>query len=228
MTADMAFDDPLAGGRMPAPDGRAVMQRPGKVVCIGRNYREHAKELGNEVPAEPLFFLKPSTSVVWDGDDIRLPPQSERVEFEGEIGIVIGETLTRATESDAIRAVRGIVALNDVTARDLQRKDSQWTRAKGFDTFCPIGNLATGEHDLASLTVITRVNGEEKQRGSSADMVFSIPSLLSYVSQVMTLEPGDVLATGTPAGVAPLSDGDVVEIEVEGLSKVTNTVRTRR
>ncbi|HVF39471.1 MAG TPA: fumarylacetoacetate hydrolase family protein, partial [Gemmatimonadaceae bacterium] len=158
---------------------------------------------------------------------ILLPPQSERVEFEGEIGIVIGKSLYLATEDEARNAVHGIVALNDVTARDLQKKDGQWTRAKGFDTFCPIGNLATGKHDLGALTVVTRVNGEEKQRGSSADMVFSIPALLSYVSQFMTLEEGDILATGTPSGVAPLKDGDVVEVEVEGLSKVTNAVRIR-
>ena len=204
------------------------MTRPGKIVCIGRNYREHAKELGNEVPAEPLFFLKPSTSIIGEGDAIILPPQSERVEFEGEIGIVIGQRLTRANEEATKDAVSGVVALNDVTARDLQKKDSQWTRAKGFDSFCPVGNVAASFGDLASLTVITRVNGEERQRGFSRDMVFSIPMLLSYVSHVMTLEPGDIVATGTPSGVGPLADGDVVEIEIEGLSKVTNPVRAAR
>ena len=204
------------------------MDRPGKIVCIGRNYREHAKELGNEVPAEPLFFLKPSTSIIAEGEAIILPPQSERVEYEGEIGIVVGERLTRANEEATKDAVRGVVAINDVTARDLQKKDSQWTRAKGFDSFCPMGNVATSFGDLSSLTVITRVNGEERQRGSSRDMVFSIPMLLSYVSHVMTLEPGDVVATGTPSGVGPLADGDVVEIEVEGLSKVSNPVRAAR
>ena len=204
------------------------MNRPGKIVCIGRNYREHAKELGNEVPAEPLFFLKPSTSIIGEGDAIMLPPQSERVEFEGEIGIVIGQRLTRANEEATKDAVSGVVALNDVTARDLQKKDSQWTRAKGFDSFCPVGNVAASFGDLSSLTVITRVNGEERQRGFSRDMVFSIPMLLSYVSHVMTLEPGDIVATGTPSGVGPLADGDVVEIEIEGLSKVTNPVRAAR
>ena len=204
------------------------MTRPGKIVCIGRNYREHAKELGNEVPAEPLFFLKPSTSIIGEGDAIILPPQSERVEFEGEIGIVIGQRLTRANEEATKDAVSGVVALNDVTARDLQKKDSQWTRAKGFDSFCPVGNVAASFGDLASLTVITRVNGEERQRGFSRDMVFSVPMLLSYVSHVMTLEPGDIVATGTPSGVGPLADGDVVEIEIEGLSKVTNPVRAAR
>ena len=203
---------------------RGMSSRPGKIVCIGRNYREHAKELGNEVPSEPLFFLKPSTSIIGDGEPIVLPKQSERVEFEGEIGIVIGRTLTRASESDVESAIAGILAINDVTARDLQRKDSQWTRAKGFDTFCPIGGVSAAKHDLASLTVITRVNGEEKQRASSSEMVFSIPMLLSYVSHVMTLEPGDIVATGTPSGVGPLSPGDVVEIEIEGVSKVSNPV----
>src|SRR6266705_4431631 len=165
----------------------AETKRPGKIVCIGRNYREHAKEMGNEVPAEPLFFLKPSSSIIAAGEPIILPEQSERVEFEGEIGIVIGSMIKRASETEAERAIGGIVALNDVTARDLQRKDSQWTRAKGFDTFCPVGRPNEGRVDLAGLTVVTRVNGVERQRGSSADMVFAIPELLAYISRVMTL-----------------------------------------
>ena len=168
----MNFDDPLAGGAIPA-GMHMKSERPGKIVCIGRNYREHARELGNEVPAEPLFFLKPSTSVIESGEPIVLPPQSERVEFEGEIGIVIGARLTKATEDQAAGAIKGIVALNDVTARDLQRKDSQWTRAKGFDSFCPVGPIATSFGDLNELTVITRVNGEEKQRAKASEMVFS-------------------------------------------------------
>ena len=222
--SDLRFDDPLTGGvSLPEPAAKKL-ERPGKVVCIGRNYLEHAKELGNEVPAEPLLFLKPSTSVIAAGEPIVLPSQSERVEFEGEIGIVIGRKLTRASEEEAVQAISGVVALNDVTARDLQRKDSQWTRAKGFDSFCPIGEASDAPSDLSSLTVVTRVNGEERQRGSASDMAFSIPMLLSYVSHVMTLEPGDVLATGTPSGVGPLSPGDVVEVEVEGLSTVSNPV----
>ena len=222
--AGMKFDDPLTGGDLPVAT-RPRLDRPGKIVCIGRNYREHARELGNEVPSEPLFFLKPATSVIHDGDPIFLPKQSERVEFEGEIGVVVGSPLTRASETDAAKAIRGIVALNDVTARDLQKKDSQWTRAKGFDSFCPVGELSTSYADLGTLTVITRVNGAERQRAPASEMVFSIPFLLSYVSHVMTLEPGDIVATGTPAGVGPLADGDVVEVEVEGLSKVSNPVR---
>lgn len=223
--ADLTTDDPLTGGGIPLFGARTSAVRPGKIVCIGRNYREHAKELGNEVPSEPLFFLKPSTSIVGDGDAIVLPPQSERVEFEGEIGVVIGRTLTRASESECVAAVSGVVAVNDVTARDLQRKDSQWTRAKGFDTFCPVGNVAEGRHDLLHLTVVTRVNGQERQRASTSEMVFPIAMLLSYVSHVMTLEAGDIVATGTPAGVGPLSPGDVVEVEIEGVSKVSNPVR---
>jgi 2-keto-4-pentenoate hydratase/2-oxohepta-3-ene-1,7-dioic acid hydratase in catechol pathway len=222
--AGMKFDDPLTGGDLPVTR-RPRLDRPGKIVCIGRNYREHARELGNEVPSEPLFFLKPSTSVIHDGDPIYLPEQSERVEFEGEIAVVVGSPLTRASENDAAKAIRGVVALNDVTARDLQKKDNQWTRAKGFDSFCPIGELSSDYSDLAALTVITRVNGVERQRASAAEMVFSIPFLLSYVSHVMTLEPGDIVATGTPAGVGPLADGDVVEVEIEGLSRVSNPVR---
>ena len=223
--AGLNFDDPLTGGSEAPAAAHKHIDRPGKVVCIGRNYIEHAKELGNEVPAEPLFFLKPSTSIIGDGDEIVLPPQSSQVEFEGEIGIVIGKTVTKAPPEATADAIRGVVAMNDVTARDLQRKDSQWTRAKGFDSFCPVGNVATTFGDLASLTVVTRVNGQERQRGSASEMAFSIPTLISYVSHVMTLEPGDILATGTPSGVGTLSAGDVVEIEVVGLSKVRNRVR---
>ena len=201
--------------------------RPGKIVCIGRNYREHAKELGNEVPAEPLFFLKPSSSIIGDGEAILLPEQSQQVEFEGEIAVVIGSPLTRASEGDAEDAISGVLALNDVTARDLQRKDSQWTRAKGFDTFCPLGSVASAPEDLSTLTVVTRVNGIERQRASAKDMVFPIGKVLSYVSHVMTLEPGDIVATGTPSGVGPLAPGDVVEVEIEGVSKVSNPVQAR-
>jgi 2-keto-4-pentenoate hydratase/2-oxohepta-3-ene-1,7-dioic acid hydratase in catechol pathway len=202
--------------------------RPGKIVCVGRNYSEHAKELGNEVPKEPLIFLKPPSSVVLEGEAILLPPASSRVEFEGEIGVVIGKTLTRVSEADAARGIRGIVAVNDVTARDLQKSDSQWTRAKGFDTFCPLGEESSKLPDLGSLSVVTRVNGVERQRGKSSEMVFSIPSLLAYISQIMTLEPGDLVATGTPSGVGPLVPGDVVEVEIPGVSRVSNPVQESR
>lgn len=200
------------------------MNRPGKIVCVGRNYRAHAFELGNDVPAEPLLFLKPPSSVIADGESIVLPPVSHHVDFEGEIGLVIGRRLRRASEDDARAAVGAIVALDDVTARDLQRSDGQWTRAKGFDTFCPIGEPAAPPDDVASLTVITRVNGKERQRGRATDMAFPIPFLLAYISRIMTLEPGDVVATGTPEGVGPLADGDMVEVEIPGLSVVRNPV----
>ena len=202
--------------------------RPGKIVCVGRNYREHAKEMGNEVPKEPLIFLKPPSSVVWASDAIRLPSASTRVEHEGEIGVVVGKTLTWVSEKDAAGGIRGIIAVNDVTARDLQKSDSQWTRAKGFDTFCPLGEESSKLPDLDGLTVITRVNGVERQRGKSSEMVFSIPSLLAYISRIMTPEPEDLVATGTPSGVGPLVPGDVVEVEIPGVSRVTNPVQESR
>jgi len=180
--------------------------------------------MGNDVPKEPLIFLKPPSSVIGNGDAVVLPPQSSNVEHEGEIGVVIGKRLQRASSSEAAKAVQSIVAVNDVTARDLQRSDSQWTRAKGFDTFCPMGEPANPPADLAGLTVVTRVNGVERQRGKGSDMVFSIPDVLAYISQVMTLEPGDLVCTGSPAGVGKLSPGDEVEVEVLGLSRVRNPV----
>ncbi|MCC6318607.1 MAG: fumarylacetoacetate hydrolase family protein [Gemmatimonadaceae bacterium] len=202
-----------------------LVPRPSKIVCIGRNYAEHARELGNAVPdSEPLFFLKPPSSLIGTGDAIVLPPQSSQVEHEGEIAVLIGSTLRHASEAEARRAVRAIVALNDITARDLQRKDSQWTRAKGFDTFCAVGEPFFGEVDLANIEVITRVNGAERQRGNSSQMVFSIPFCLSFISHIMTLEPGDLVATGTPAGVGRLSSGDQVEVELVGISTVRNPV----
>jgi 2-keto-4-pentenoate hydratase/2-oxohepta-3-ene-1,7-dioic acid hydratase in catechol pathway len=197
---------------------------PSKIVCIGRNYRAHAAELGNEVPTEPLIFLKPPSAIIADGDRIVLPPQSQQVEYEGEIGVVIGARARHVPEASAADVILGICALNDVTARDLQKSDKQWTRAKGFDTFCPIGQTHAYRGDLSSLTLITRVNGVERQRGDSSLMVFAIPTLIAFISNVMTLEPGDVIATGTPEGVGRLSHGDVVEVEVVGMSHVRNTV----
>lgn len=201
-----------------------MTDRPGKIVCVGRNYSEHAKELGNDVPKEPLLFLKPPSSVVREGEAIEIPPQSSRVEYEGEIAVVIGKRLRHASEDDARGAIRGICALNDVTARDLQRTDGQWTRAKGFDTFCAIGPEAPLTGALEDLEVRTRVNGVERQHGRARDMVFAIPMLLAYISGIMTLEPGDVVATGTPEGVGPLAPGDTVEIEIPGVSRVRNPV----
>ena len=202
-------------------------QRPSKIVCVGRNYLEHARELGNELPKEPLIFLKPPSSLIDGGESIVLPPQSQQVEFEGEIGVVVGQRLRHASEADAVASIAGLVAVNDVTARDLQRSDNQWTRAKGFDTFCAVGRPRVGPvtaDDLLALEVVTRVNGTQRQHGKSADMAFSIPFLLSYISHIMTLEPGDLIATGTPAGVGKLVEGDIVEVEIVGLSMVTNPV----
>jgi 2-keto-4-pentenoate hydratase/2-oxohepta-3-ene-1,7-dioic acid hydratase in catechol pathway len=201
-----------------------TITRPGKIVCVGRNYSDHAKEMGNDVPKEPLIFLKPSSSVIPSGVSIVLPPQSGQVEHEGEIGVVIGRTLRRVSSEEARAGVAKIVAANDVTARDLQRSDSQWTRAKGFDTFCPLGEPGDPPDDLASLTVVTRVNGVERQRGKGSDMVFSIPDVLAYVSHIMTLDPGDLVLTGSPAGVGKLLPGDEVEVEVLGVSRVRNPV----
>lgn len=201
---------------------------PGKIVCVGRNYRAHARELGNDVPAEPLLFLKPPSSIIRGGEAIVLPRVAEQVEFEGEIAVIVGARLRRATEAEAERAVAAIAALNDVTARDLQKRDGQWTRAKGFDSFCPLGAAGAPPADLGSLTVVTTVNGRVRQRGAAADMVFAIPVLLAYISAIMTLEPGDVVATGTPAGVGPLSEGDTVAVEIPGISRVENPVTSQR
>jgi 2-keto-4-pentenoate hydratase/2-oxohepta-3-ene-1,7-dioic acid hydratase in catechol pathway len=199
--------------------------RPGKIVAVGRNYADHARELGNEVPAEPLLFLKPPSAVIHDGDPIVLPPQSHQVEHEGELVAIVGRTLRRATPDEALAAVAGYACGNDVTARDLQKSDSQWTRAKGFDTFAPLGPVVTGV-DPSDLTLTTRVNGEVRQQASTRDMVHGVDDLLSYISQVMTLEPGDAVFTGTPAGVGPLVDGDVVEVEIDGVGVLRNPVRS--
>ena len=198
---------------------------PSKIVCVGRNYADHAKELGNEVPREPLLFLKASSALIDSGEPIVLPPESAQVEFEAEIGVVVGERMRRATPKEAEAGIKGFVCLNDVTARDLQKSDGQWTRAKGFDTFCPAGPRVAEGLRWQDLEVIGRVNGVERQRGKATDMVFSIPALLSYISGVMTLLPGDLVATGTPAGVGPLRPGDVVEVEVPGVGILRNPVR---
>jgi 2-keto-4-pentenoate hydratase/2-oxohepta-3-ene-1,7-dioic acid hydratase in catechol pathway len=201
--------------------------KPGKVVCVGRNYAAHARELGNDVPERPLIFLKPSTSVIGDGDAIVLPQQSRRVEHEAEIGVVIGARTKAVSEAEAMYAIVGFVPLNDVTARDLQKIDVQFTRSKGFDTFCPIGRMVPALGlDWRSLEIICRVNGQMRQHGSAMDMVFDIPLLISFISKIMTLEPGDVIATGTPEGVGPLNAGDIVDVELAGLGRVRNPVVT--
>jgi 2-keto-4-pentenoate hydratase/2-oxohepta-3-ene-1,7-dioic acid hydratase in catechol pathway len=201
--------------------------RPSKIVCVGRNYVAHAKELGNEVPERPMLFFKPPSALIAAGEAIEIPAASARVEYEGEIGIVIGRTLRNASPEEAEAGIGGYLCINDVTARDLQKTDGQWGRAKGFDTFCPAGPAVAKGLDWRTLEVITRVNGEVRQHGVSSDMHFSIPALLSYISGVMTLEPGDYVATGTPAGVGILSPGDVVEIEIPGVGILSNPVKAR-
>jgi 2-keto-4-pentenoate hydratase/2-oxohepta-3-ene-1,7-dioic acid hydratase in catechol pathway len=197
---------------------------PSKIVCVGRNYAAHAKELGNDVPKEPLLFLKPPSSLIRSEESIVLPTVSNRVEYEGEIGIVVGQRLRKVSPEVARAAITNLCAANDVTARDLQKSDVQFTRAKGFDTFCAIGELGPVPDELGSLRVRTLVNGVVRQDGSASDMVFDIPTLVSFISAVMTLEPGDLVLTGTPAGVGTLSAGDVVEVEVVGVSRVSNPV----
>src|SRR5437899_11314644 len=198
--------------------GNMAIARPGKIVGVGRNSREHAAELGHVGPKHPLIFLKPSTAVIGDGDTIVLPPEAARVEHEAEIGVVIGTRIRRVGEAQALAAVAGVTCVNDVTARDLQRGDEQWTRAKGFDTFGPVGpRLAPlAVVRLGELEVRCRVNGVERQRGHARDMVFAIASLIAFVSQVMTLEPGDLIAKGTPAGVGSRTAGDGVGDVISG------------
>jgi 2-keto-4-pentenoate hydratase/2-oxohepta-3-ene-1,7-dioic acid hydratase in catechol pathway len=198
---------------------------PSKIICVGRNYRDHAKELGNEVPTEPLLFFKPPSSLLAPGGVVRMPPESQRVDFEGELALVIGRRTTRlAADADWRSVIRGYTLANDVTARDLQKKEPQWTRAKGWDTFCPVGPFVSDEVDpQAGLTLETRVNGELKQQGSTLDFIFAIPELLRYITAAITLEPGDLILTGTPAGVGPLQAGDRVEVSIPGLGKLANT-----
>jgi 2-keto-4-pentenoate hydratase/2-oxohepta-3-ene-1,7-dioic acid hydratase in catechol pathway len=199
--------------------------RPSKIVCVGRNYVAHARELGNEVPPLPMLFFKPPSALIGPGEPIVLPPTSRQVEYEAEIGVVIGARLRQAGEAEAERGIGGFVCLNDVTCRDLQKTDGQWGRAKGYDTFCPVGPVVKQGLDWRALEVVGRVNGEERQRAPATDMHFQIPFLVSYISGIMTLEPGDLIATGTPAGVGPLRAGDVVEVEIPGVGILSNPVR---
>lgn len=195
-------------------------------MCVGRNYAAHARELGNDVPERPLLFLKPPSSLIGNGEAIVLPEDSQRVEHEGEIGVLIGRVARHVPEAEAPRVIAGYLPLNDVTARDLQKLDVQFTRAKGFDTFCPVGDAVAADGlDWRGLEVACRVNGVERQRGRASDMVFGVPALVAYISRVMTLVPGDIIATGTPEGVGPLAPGDVVEVELLGLGSVRNPVR---
>ncbi len=198
---------------------------PSKIVCVGRNYVEHAAELGNPMPSEPLLFLKAPSAIIASGETIRLPSQSLQVEHEGELGVVIGRIASKlSAEQDPMSYVLGYTCVNDVTARDLQRKDVQFTRAKSFDTFCPVGPYIVTNINPADVAVTTRVNGKVRQSGRTSAMAFSVAYLLRYICQMMTLLPGDLIATGTPAGVSRLADGDVVEVEVEGVGVLRNPV----
>ena len=196
---------------------------PSKIVCVGRNYREHAAELGNKMPDEPLLFLKAPSAVIASGDEIELPAASQQVEHEGELGVVIGR-VARNISDDPLSYVFGYTCVNDVTARDLQRKDVQFTRGKSFDTFCPVGPWIETDIDPSNATVQTRLNGELKQKGNTADMAFPVAFLIRYISEIMTLYPGDLIATGTPAGVSRMNPGDTVEVEVTGIGILRNSI----
>ena len=199
---------------------------PSKIVCVGRNYREHAAELGNKMPDEPLLFLKAPSAIIASGDDIVLPGASQQVEHEGELGVVIGRSARNIpSDEDPLSYVLGYTCVNDVTARDLQRKDVQFTRGKSFDTFCPVGPWIETGIDPGNVVVQTRLNGEVKQKGNTADMAFPVAFLIRYISEIMTLYPGDLIATGTPAGVSRMKPGDVVEVEVAGIGVLQNRVR---
>jgi 2-keto-4-pentenoate hydratase/2-oxohepta-3-ene-1,7-dioic acid hydratase in catechol pathway len=218
--ASLAFEPlPLSSAHLLAP------VTPSKIVCVGRNYRDHVKELGNELPTEPLLFFKPPSSLLAPGGIVRMPAASSRVDYEGELALVIGSRASKLQpNSDWRSVIRGYTLANDVTARDLQKTDGQWTRAKGFDTFCPVGPIVSDElHPETGLTLETRVNGELRQHGSTLDFIFGIPELLVYITAAITLEPGDLLLTGTPAGIGPLAAGDKVEISIPGLGVLSNT-----
>ncbi len=219
----------FTGEKIPLDDVRllAPVIPRSKVVCIGKNYAAHAAEMGGEAPAEPLLFLKPNTAVIGPGEPIFYPSQSEDVHFEGELAVVIGRICRDVSPTDAAKVIFGYTVANDVTARDLQRSDGQWARAKGFDTFCPLGPWIETDLDVDDLSITTTLNGETKQQGSTADLIHKIPDLIAYISAAMTLLPGDVILTGTPEGVGPMEVGDEVSVTIEGLGTLTNRVVDR-
>lgn len=208
------------------PEGATLLPPvvPGKIVCVGRNYADHAKELGNEAPSEPLLFLKPPSAVLAPGGTIVRPAVSQKVDFEGELAIVVGREAKNVSASKWRDYVRGFTCANDVTARDLQKKDVQFTRGKSFDTFCPIGPWIEADLDVADLRIATRVNGEVRQDARTSQMIFSCGVLFEFITAIMTLSPGDLILTGTPAGVGPLAANDVVEVEIEGIGVLRNVV----
>lgn len=197
---------------------------PGKIVCVGRNYAAHARELGNDLPAQPMLFFKPTSAIIASGETIRLPRASAKVDYEAEIALVIGRRARKVAAASAYDYLAGVACANDVSARDLQKSDGQWGRAKGFDTFCPLGQTVTAGFDWDNLEIVGRVNGAVRQHGHVRDLIFSIPALVEFITGVMTLEPGDVILTGTPEGVGPLAPGDVVEVEIPGVALLRNPV----
>ncbi|MFF7292322.1 fumarylacetoacetate hydrolase family protein [Microbacterium sp. NPDC008134] len=225
--------DPLFAGYEPTGDrvpiADAVILAPviprSKIVCVGKNYHDHAAEMGGEAPAEPLLFLKPNTAVIGPGDTIVRPAISQQTEYEGELAVVIGKVAKNVAAQDALDYVLGYTIANDVTARDLQRADGQWTRAKGFDTFCPLGPTINTDFDPSAATIETRVNGEVRQKAPLTDMIHSVEEIIAYASAVFTLLPGDVILTGTPAGVGTFVAGDTVEVEITGLGILRSAVR---
>ena len=198
--------------------------RPSKILALGLNYRDHAAEFNMELPEEPLLFMKPPSSVIGPGDPVVCPPASQRVDYEAELAVVIGRQASKVGRGEALDYVLGYTCLNDVTARDLQGKDSQWTRAKGFDTFCPLGPVVETELDPSNLAVSSYLNGEKKQESRTSNLVFDVPFLIEFISSIMTLQPGDVIATGTPSGVGKMNPGDEIEIRVEGIGSLINPV----
>jgi 2-keto-4-pentenoate hydratase/2-oxohepta-3-ene-1,7-dioic acid hydratase in catechol pathway len=215
----------FTGDRWALPDVRLLSPfLPSKVVAFGKNYAEHVKEMGGEAPETPLIFIKPSTSVIGDGDAIRLPPSSAEVHYEGELAVVIGTPARNVAPEDALNHVFGYAAANDVTARDQQRADVQFTRSKSYDSFCPLGPWVETVLDASDLRIVTRVNGEVKQDGRTSQMIHDLRTQIAFVSAIMTLLPGDVILTGTPAGVGPIVAGDTVSVEIEGIGTLTNPV----
>jgi 2-keto-4-pentenoate hydratase/2-oxohepta-3-ene-1,7-dioic acid hydratase in catechol pathway len=205
-------------------EAMAAYINPTKIIAVGLNYLDHAKELKMDIPDHPLIFMKPSTSVIGSGDTIILPPQTKELNYEGELAVIIKDTARNASKDEAPRFIAGYTCANDVTARDLQRIDGQWTRAKSFDTFCPLGPRVVSDIDPKHLSIITRVNGVVKQKSNTTNMIFGVFELVSFISEIMTLLPGDVIITGTPPGVGAIEAGDVVEVEIEGIGVLKNTV----
>lgn len=241
MLARFKYGGTVLSGTVDAKDGRVgfggeevelkkvellAPSDPSKIVCVGLNYREHARELNQKVPDEPIIFLKPPTAVISPGESIIYPRQSKRMDYEGELGVVIGKKCKDISAKDADQYILGYTCFNDVTARDLQQKDGQWTRAKSFDTFAPFGPWIdeSGSMDVGNMRIQTRVNGEVKQKSNTSDLIFSVPKLVEFISGIMTLLPGDVIATGTPPGVGPVQKGDVIEVEIEGIGILKNPV----